>query len=597
MENDSRNTLLFIVCAMAVMAIYMVFVVTPATKRREAEARAHAAVAAQAPQGAAATPQAVLTVPRAQALEASPRIQIDTPSLSGSIALRGGRIDDLHLKGYHETLERNSPLVELFRPAGSAFAYFADFGWTGASQAGLPDSDTLWTLAQGGVLSPGKPVVLTYKSPQGVQFTRTISIDDHFMFTVADRAANGGGAPVTLVPYATVQRQGLPADIFSVGNVHQGAIGWLGDGKQDLKLSAYKSWKKKGQIEYPSRGGWLGITDKYWMAALIPAQSETVRSTFRVTPAQNVDIYDASYLGQPRTLAPGAQVTVQSHLFAGAKTAQLLKQYGHDLGIPQFDRAIDWGNLFFLTRPIFATLEFFYHHVGNFGVAILLLTICVRLLLFWPANKSYESLTRMKQVQPELDKLKARFKDDPTKQQQETMALYQREKINPFLGCLPQLATIPVFFALFKVLSVTIEMRQAPFFGVIRDLSAPDPTTIWNLFGLIPFDPTTLPLVGATFGGFLHLGVWALGYGLTSWLTQSMTPTTGMDPTQQKIMKYMPLFFMFIMARFTVGLLIYYTWSNTLSLLQQYVIMHRFKVDNPIDNLINRIRGKAPAPS
>ncbi len=590
MQNDSKNTMLFIVSAMALMLVYQFFVLQPAAQRRQAEAKAHAVAAAQqAPQGLAA-PQAVVTMPREQALAASPRVRIDTPSLTGSIALKGGRVDDLYLKKYRETLAPNSPLVELFRPAGAANAYFADIGWVGTNIAGLPDDDTQWTLASGSVLAPGHPVSLSYRSAQGLAFGRTIAVDDQFMFTITDVVANPGTAPVTLAPYASVQRQGLPPEIFNAINVHQGALGWLGDPKADLKLSPYKAWKKKGEIDTPSVGGWLGITDKYWMAALIPDQREKVKAAFRVTPVSNVDIYDASFLGAARTIAPGQQVTESVRLFAGAKTVPLLKAYTKTLGIPEFDRAVDWGMLWFLTRPAFATLEFFFHHIGNFGVAILLLTVCVRLLLFWPANKSYESATKMKKVQPELEKIKAKHKDDPAKYQQEMMALYQREKINPFLGCLPMLAVIPVFLALFKLLSVTIEMRQAPF-GFVHDLSAPDTSTIWNMFGLFPWDPATLPLIGAILAGPLHLGVWALAYGFTTWLSQSMSPTTGMDPTQQKMMQFMPLLFMFIMARFTVGLLIYYSWSNLLTLMQQYVIMRRFKVETPIDVMARKVTG------
>jgi YidC/Oxa1 family membrane protein insertase len=591
MQSESRNTILFVVLTMAILLLYYMFVLGPQERRQEAAARAaQAAAASQAAQGTAATPAAGAVLTRAQALAESPRARIDSPSLQGSVSLKGGRIDDLWLKNYRQTLSPNSPPVELLRPEGAADSYFADFGWTGANLPGLPGQDTQWSLAQGQVLSPGHPLVLTYLSPQGLEFTRTISVDDKFMFTVTDTVANHGASPVTLAPYATVQRQGLPADIFTAINVHQGALGWLGG---SLHMEAYKAWKKKGEIDQPSTGGWLGVTDKYWMAALAPDQREPIRGVFRVTPSQGVDIYDASFLGQNRTVGPGQQVSETTHLFAGAKTVQLLQRYTRELGVPELDRAVDWGRLWFLTRPIFSLLEFFYHHVGNFGVAILLLTICVRVLLFWPANKSYESMTKMKKVQPELDKIRARFKDDPAKQQQEMMAFYQRERINPFMGCLLTLPTIPIFFSLYKVLSVTIEMRHAPF-GFVPDLSAPDPTTIWNLFGLIPWDPSSLPLIGSFFGaaGMLHLGVWALAYGFTTWLTQSMTPTTGMDPTQRKMMQYMPLVMMFVLARFTVGLLIYYTWSNLLSLIQQYVIMRRFKVENPIDSFVARLRGR-----
>lgn len=592
MQSDSRNTIIFVVLTTAILLVYYVFIQGPMERRNEEIARARqAAATAQVQQPGAAPAQTVIS--RAQALAESPRVRIDSPSLEGSIALKGGHIDDLWLKKYRQTLDKDSPPVELFRPEGAVDSYFTDFGWTGQGQPGLPGQDTQWTLAQGDTLSPGHPVVLTYSSPQGIQFTRTISVDDQYMFTISDTVANHSGAQVSLAPYATVQRQGLPPDIFTAINVHQGAIGWLGD---SLRMEGYKSWKKKGEVDQASTGGWLGITDKYWMAALAPDQREPVKGVFRVTPSGALDIYDASYLGQTRTVPVGAQVTETTHLFAGAKTLSLLQRYTRQLGIPELDRAIDWGRLMIITRPIFEVLEFFYHRVGNFGVAILLLTICIRLLLFFPANKSYESTTKMKKVQPEVDKIRARFKDDPAKQMQETQAFYQRERINPFMGCILMLPTIPIFLALFKVLSVTIEMRQAPFLFV-RDLSAPDPTTLWNLFGLIHTDPATWPLIGGLLGpsAMLHIGVFALTYGFTMMLSTSMTPTAGMDPTQQKMMQFMPLLMMVFLARFTVGLLIYYTWSNLLTLVQQYVIMHRFEVDNPIDSFLNRVRGRAKA--
>ena len=588
MNQDNRNMVVFVAAALVLMLVYQFFVLEPASKKQQAAARAAQAQAAA--QAKVAAPQAAVTLTRAQALAQSPRAAIDTPSLSGSVALKGARIDDLFLKRYPQTLEKGSPPVDFLRPDGSVFAYFANFGWMGANLPGLPDVNTPWTLAQGQTLSPGHPLVLTYASPNGLQFTRTISVDDQYMFTIADAVVNRGTAAVTLEPYGTVQRHGLPPDTFTAINVHQGAVGWLNG---HLEQSGYKDWQKKGELDYPTTGGWAGITDKYWMAAIAPDQKEPVKQTFRVTTDQGVDLYDSSYVGQARTLAPGQQATETTHLFAGAKTVKGLQQYTKTYGIPELDRAVDWGILNVITRPVFTLLEFFYQHVHNFGVAILLLTICVRVLLFWPSHKTYESTTKMKKAQPELEKIRARFKDDPAKQQQETLAFYQRERINPFLGCIMMLPTIPIFFSLYKVLSVTIEMRHASFLFV-PDLSAAAPTTIWNLFGLLPYDPTALPFVGAIFAGFLHIGLWALVYAFTMWLSQSMTPTTGMDQTQKTMMQWMPLVMMFFLARLTVGLLIYYTWSNLLSIVQQYVIMHRFQVENPIDSFIYRLRGRAP---
>jgi YidC/Oxa1 family membrane protein insertase len=301
------------------------------------------------------------------------------------------------------------------------------------------------------------------------------------------------------------------------------------------------------------------------------------------------DVYDATYLGAQRALAPGGKVVETTHIFAGAKRVQTLNAYAASLGIPRFDDAVDWGFVWFLTKPIFDLLEVFYRQVGNLGVAILMVTVVIRLVTFPLANRGFEMGVKMKKIQPELQALQKKFKDDPASQQKEMMALYQREKVNPVTGCLPLLLQIPVFYALTKLFTVTIEMRHAPFFGWIHDLSAKDPTTIINLFGLIPWDPSTAPLIGGLLGGALHLGVWPIAYGFSIFLSTAMTPMQGMDPTQQQIYKFMPLIFTFIMAQYAVGLLIYWTWSSLITILQQYLLMRRFKVSNPIDDFFGRV--------
>ncbi|HZZ32530.1 MAG TPA: membrane protein insertase YidC, partial [Phenylobacterium sp.] len=482
--------------------------------------------------------------------------------------------------------------VEMLRPEGAPFPWFVDFGWVGQNVPGLPGATTTWTLAEGSTLAPGAPVTLTYANGQGLTFTRRIAVDQNYMFTITDTVANAGTIPVTLAPYGTVQRQGVPPEAGTSGVVHQGTIGYL-DGH--VRAFTYKDLSKNGGSvqEFNSAGAWTGITDKYWLAALIPSAGEQVHAVYRDAKAGNVDVFEANYTGAARTIQPGAQVTVTQHLFAGAKTVPLLQAYEKNLGIAHFDDAVDWGRFFsFLTRPIFLFLTFIFHQVGTFGVAILLLTVCVRVAFFPIANKQYESMTKMKKVQPLMEDIRKRFKDDPAKQQQEIMALYQREKVNPLAGCLPILLQIPVFYSLYKVLNISIEMRHAPFLA-FSDLSARDPTTIWNLFGLIPWNPAHLPLLGPILDGQLHLGILPLAYGFTMFLTTSMTPQTGVDPAQQRIFQFMPLIFMFIMAPFAVGLLIYWTWSNVLTTLQQYVMMRRFKVDNPIDRTIARLTGKA----
>jgi len=594
-QDNSRNTIIFVVCAVAILLAYQFFVLEPSQKRREAEARARAAAAAAAnPAGAVpGTPgmaPPARFVERAEALARSPRVPIATPSLRGSISLRGGRVDDLFLTSYRQTIAKDSPPVELFRPEGARSAYFAGVGWTG--QAASPGPNTLWTLAQGTQLTPDQPVILTWDNGQGLTFTRTIAVDDTYMFTVTDAVANRGAQPVQLAPYASVQRQGLPADITNNMILHEGAIGVLGDRLQQIK---FKDWKKKGALQVASTGGWVGVTDKYWLAAVIPQQHENVQGAFRVSTVGDVDVYEANFVGAAQSIAPGTQASQTTHIFAGAKKVSVLQAYQRSLGIPRFDQAIDWGNFWFFTRPIFWLLETYHKAIFNFGLSILLLTLTVKLLFFPLANKSYESMSKMKKLQPQMEEIKKRHEKDPAKQQQEIMAMYQREKVNPLSGCLPLLIQIPVFYSLYKVLFVTLEMRHAPFFGWIRDLSAPDPTTVFNLFGLLPFDLSALPAIGSIFAGPLHIGAWPLILGFTMWLQQAMSPPPSTDPTQKLIFQLFPIIFTFTLAHMPAGLVIYWCWNNLLTILQQYVIMRRLKVENPIDSFLARFGARAAA--
>lgn len=597
-DDNTRNTIIFFVCAALLLLVYQVFVIDPQARRQAEERARQAPAAATATVNGPAAPSVPQAVTRQAAIQAAPRVPISTPSLKGSLSLKGARIDDLYLVKYRQTLDKGSPPVELLRPEGAQFAQFADIGWTGANVPGLPDSQTVWTLAEGSVLAPGQPVTLTYANGQGLTFTRVLSVDDKYMFTVSDTVANTSGQPITIAPFGSVQRQGVPPTLGKNGVIHEGGMGWL-EKRRPLK---YAKWQKDGTTPaYTSTGGWIGITDHYWLTAVIPAQNQQIQGQYRLTKAPGLNLLDANYVGQAKTIGAGRQITHTMHVFAGAKQSPLLKEYQAKLGIAHLDEAIDWGMLWFLTRPVFDFLAYIHGHVGNFGVAILLLTVVVRLIFFPLANKQYESMTKMKKVQPAMEELRKKFKDDPAKQQQELLALYQREKVNPLAGCLPIFLQIPVFFALFKVLQLAIDMRHAPFVGYIKDLSAPDPTTIFNLFGLIPWDPGTAPLIGSLLGygyppGFLHIGILPILYGITTWLTTSMSPPAP-DPMQQRIFQLMPLLFTFIMAQFAIGLLVYYTWSNILTAIQQYVIMRRFKVDNPIDQLIRKVTGKGKAPA
>jgi YidC/Oxa1 family membrane protein insertase len=584
-DENNRNTIIFFVCAAIILMGYMWYQTRYVEPRQRAAAEAEVATKSADAPARLAVPAAVS---REAAVKATPRVTISTPALRGSLSLRGARIDDLFLKTYRQTVDKSSPPVELLRPKGSQYAWFAETGWVGANVPGLPNDDTVWTLAQGSVLSPGHPVVLTYDTGQGLSFTRTISVDDKYMFTITDTVANSTDHPVTLAPYGSVQRQGLPSGLGKSSVVHEGGMGWL-EKRRPIK---YSKWEKDGSSpEYTSRGGWIGITDKYWLAALIPAQDQEIKGQYRLTKTPQLNVFDANFVGQPREIPAGQQITATNHIFAGAKEVPVLEAYQQQLGAEHLDEAVDWGMLWFITRPMSWFLNFLYHHVGNFGVAILILTVVVRVIFFPLANKQYESMTKMKKVQPAMEELRKKFKEDPQKQQQELMALYQREKVNPAAGCLPIFLQIPVFFALFKVLQISIAMRHAPFFGYIQDLSERDPTTIWNLFGAIPWDPATAPLIGGILATSLHVGVLPILYGFTTWLTTSMSPPAA-DPMQQRIFQFMPLIFTFIMAQFAIGLLIYYTWSNVLTVIQQYVIMRRFKVDNPIDRIISRVTGK-----
>ncbi|MBX3479296.1 MAG: membrane protein insertase YidC [Caulobacter sp.] len=601
MQQESRNTIIFFGLAVVLLIVYQFFVMEPQTRKRQAELKAKQAEAAQA-----AAPAKIPDLPtaragalsRAAALAESPRVPIQTtgqdkgktvPVLSGSVNLKGGRIDDLQLDQYGQTVAKDSPRVDLLRPEGTANAWFAQFGWVGQNVVGLPDENTLWTLKSGQTLTDKTPIVLSYDNGAGLVFNRRISVDQHFMFTVTDSVTNTTGQPVAIQPYAAVRRAGLPPEAGKGQNVHEGAVGWL---DKELRKQKYKAWKKKGQFDWTSQGGWLGITDKYWLTAIVPAQNETFSARYVSVNQGGRDIYAVDATGAAHTVAPGATFSDTTRLFAGAKKVQQLQAYQKALNIPNLDQAVDWGTLFFLTRPFFMALEFFYGLVGNFGLAILAVTLCVRIILFPLANKSYESMSKMKKLTEPMNKIKEQYKDDPAKMQQETMALYAREKVNPLLGCLPLALQIPVFLAFYKVLSTTIEMRHAPFFGFVKDLSARDPTNIWNLFGLLPFDPASVPLAGPFMAGALGLGVCVLLYGFTMWLTTAMNPPAP-DPMQQRIFQLMPLLFTFIMAPFAVGLIIYWTFSNVLSIIQQYIIMHRLKVDNPIDDFIGRFRSKA----
>ncbi|MGB6815397.1 MAG: membrane protein insertase YidC, partial [Pseudolabrys sp.] len=519
--------------------------------------------------GQAAAPTAAAPVNRAAALAASPRVPIATDNVQGSIALKGGRIDDLALVRFRETVDPKSPPVTLLSPSGTADPFYAEFGWTGGSNSDLklPTSETVWTRTGSGALGVGQPVTLTYDNGEGLAFRRTIAVDDKFLFTIKDEVTNKGANPVTLYPYALISRHGTPQTL-GYYILHEGLIGVLGD--SGLQEFTYKNIEEKKLVNFDVTNGWLGITDKYWAATLLPDNTARLKARFSTGMLGNIRTFQTDYLLDAQTIAPGATTVANGRLFAGAKEVQVVNDYDRQLKLNRFDLLIDWGWFYFITKPLFIVMDYFYRLVGNFGLAILIVTVLIKIAFFPLANKSYASMAKMKAVQPQMMAIRERFADDKAKQQQELMELYRKEKINPLAGCLPIAIQIPVFFSLYKVLFVTIEMRHAPFFGWIHDLSAPDPTNIFTLFGLIPIDPTVLPVIGQ----FLHLGMWPLIMGVTMWVQMKLNPAPP-DPAQAMIFNWMPLLFTFMLASFPAGLVIYWAWNNTLSVLQQSVIMRK----------------------
>ena len=610
MQNDNRNFIIFIVITLILVTAYENFVIAPTEKRREAEQqRAHAVEVQQKQAGLAPNGQPVaVRMTRDQALEATPRVRIDTPALSGSISLAGARLDDLFLKQYRQTTGANSPSVELLRPRGADNSYYATSGWVGAP--GAPDEDSLWTQTSTGALTPSNPLELTYQAPTGLTFRREIKVDPQYLFTVTDTVENHGAAPVNIAPYGAVQRRGVPPEAGKAAM--EGAIGVFGGVLRD---SRYPQWKKDAakdpngnacpEKNCTSTGGWTGITDKYFMTVFAPPQTEPIRASFQVTPVNGVDVYQTSYVGAARAVTPGGSTSETTHVFAGAKVVKTLQAYGDQLKLPNFDKAVDWGWFEILSKPVFMVLDTYAGWLATvglgFGWAILALTITIRVLMFPAFNSSYAMSTKMKKVQPQMKALQERLKNDPPALQKEMMALYAREKINPVTGCIPMLLPLPVFYALNNVFNVTIEMRQASF-GWVKDLSAPDPTTIWNLFGLLPWDPLhnawiaaieTVPFVGGIFSLIFHLGAWPIIYAATMWFSLLTGPTmTGIDPTQQRLMRWMPWVFMIVLAQSAVGLVIYWSFSSIFTMVQQYVLMRRFKVENPIDGFLARFAAK-----
>jgi len=493
---------------------------------------------------------------RETVLAESPRIQVRTPSLQGSINLRGARFDDLVLLKERQTIAKDSPPVRLLSPAGSPGAYFSSFGWTGEGVQ-VPGADTLWT-ASAPVLQPGRPVTLSWTNPTGQTFQLIVSVDDNYLFTVRQRVENRSPGAIAVRPYGLINRAAKSKDPSS-WTVHVGPIAFL-NGAADYGID-WESLDGGKSERFESPGGWLGFTDSYWLTALAPAGNAPIAASFTGTPGGG---YQADYAAQAQVVAPGAAALAETRLFAGAKEKALLDRY-ESLGIPKLSKSIDWGWFEWFMRPIFDLLNWLFELTGNFGVAIICLTIIVRLVMFPIAQKQFKSFAAMRKVQPKLKALQEKFKDDKTKQQQAMLKLYQEEKINPAAGCLPILLQIPIFYALYKVLLVSVEMRHQPFALWIKDLSAPDPLTPVNLFGLLDFTPP----------GFLLIGILPILLGITMWLQFKLNPQQ-MDPTQQAIFAWMPWIMMVVLAPFAAGLVLYWVTSNVLTIAQQWWLYRRF---------------------
>ncbi|WP_281926593.1 membrane protein insertase YidC [Roseibium album] len=603
--SENRNTILAIVLSLIVLLGWQYFVANPELERQQAALQTQQQADAErqaangganpdAPQPSAApgsnaalpaqgTDRPAVFANREQAVAADKRVVINSPRLEGSINLSGGRLDDLRLKDYHETVDKSSPTIALFSPKGSPNPYYTDYGWVADPGANvpLPGPDTVWSVDGETTLTPTTPLTLVWNNGAGLTFKRTFSVDENYLFTVAQSVENTSSADVTLYPYGLIARKGVP-ETTGIWILHEGLLGVFGE--EGLQEIDYSDLEDEGTIRPASvDNGWLGITDKYWAATLMPVPGQEFQPSFSFS--RTTGNFQADYLGTGVAVPAGGTAETSSYLFAGAKETKLIDAYEESLNLNRFELMIDWGWFYFLTKPMFFAIDYFFHLIGNFGVAILVVTVIIKLIFFPLANKSYVSMSKMKLAQPQMTEIREKYSDDRQKQQQALMELYKKEKINPLAGCLPILIQIPVFFALYKVLFVTIEMRHAPFFGWIQDLSAPDPTSLFNLFGLIPWDPPQL----------LMLGVWPLVMGISMFVQMKMNPAPP-DPTQQMIFTWMPVVFTFMLASFPAGLVIYWAWNNTLSITQQYVIMRRQGAKVELwDNIGSMFKRKKPA--
>jgi len=583
--NEQRNFIVAMALSALVLIGWWVFYQGPAAEKAKADAEAEMArVTAEQSLDAPTLETVAQKRPREEVIGESSaegqRIKIDSPSLVGSLSTSGFRFDDVTLKNYDKTLDPADGQVSPLSPEGSDKAALITDNWVraGVDNFGFQNN---WSVLSGTTLTANSPIELGYRG-DGFEVLRKVSVDNRYLLTVEDTVTNTSGAEIALQRVGVSRQYGLPDDLTNFFIIQEGPISILDNSYSDMK---YKSIRKKGEWSEVGESGWVGLSDKYWLTAAIAPQGKTMTAERRFRTINNEDVYETSYTLEPMTITPGTSVTSTGYMFAGAKDRDVLKRYETELGIAQMERAIDWGFVGILVKPISWSLSQLGELLGNFGLGILALTLIIKLFMFPLFNKQYESQAKMKKVQPKLKKLQERYKEDRMKLQKEMMALYKKEGVNPMAGCLPVIPTIFVFFALYKAVFINIHMRHAPFFGWIQDLSAKDPVSVLNGFGLLPWGPDPFGIA------FLAIGPLALLYGISMSLMYTLTPPAA-DPMQAKIFKLMPWVFMFILAPFPAGLLVYWVWNNMLSFGQQYYITRKFKVDTPIDQFFRKITGK-----
>ena len=602
MDNQNRNFILAMALSLGVILIWSVLfpptdlpIAPESTEPSVATEAAGTDLALTPPTAEPAAATGAEAAPEAAA--ETPRIAIDTPALAGSISLTGGRLDDLELRNYFDTLEPDSPNVRLLSPVGEPGAYYALYGWTPGGNLGfddVPGANTLWAVESGDTLTVDTPVTLRWDNGAGLIFRRTISIDEDFMFTISQSVENTSETDARVAPYGIVARHGLPEDLQNFFILHEGVVqssdGTLNELAYDElpDLDFVEREGARAEVTEVADEGWIGFTDKYWMTTLVPEAGQPFTAVSRYV--SNADIYQTEARLPAVTVAPGETVERSTRLFAGAKEWETIRNYQNDAGIDGFLDSIDWGWFYFLTKPIFWLLHNLNMLIGNMGLAIIALTLLIKAALFPLAYKSYVSMAKMKELQPKIEEMKERAGDDRQKLQQGMMELYKREKVNPASGCLPILLQIPIFFSLYKVIFVTLELRHAPFFGWLNDLSAPDTSTILNLYGLLP---NAAPEAG-TIMALIFIGILPLLLGISMWLQQKLNPAPT-DATQAMIFAYLPWIFMFMLGSFASGLLVYWITNNTITFIQQYTIMRSqgFKPD-VFGNIRSSFKRKKP---